>query len=127
MKKIGFIALCVIMITLFVSCGNDSKGKVLKKGEEFTISGIVAYSEEPSDIGQRYCSVAGNVEFEYVYTDIYGEESKWTSKEFFTNNDEDTDLLKKYEGETITVTGLFDSEGHGVPYITNVEITEGEN
>ena len=127
MKKIGFIALCVIMITLFVSCGNDNSGKVLKNGDKFTVTGIVAYSEEPSDIGQRYCSVAGNVEFEYVYTDIYGEESKWTSKEFFTNNDEDTDLLKKYEGENVTITGLFDSEGHGVPYITNVEITEGEN
>lgn len=127
MKKLGFTALCVIMITLFVSCGNDSNGKVLKVGDKFTISGMVTYSEEPSDIGQRYCSVAGDVEFEYVYTDIYDEESKWSSKEFFTKDDEDTDLLKKYEGKEVTVSGVFDAESHGVPYITNIEITEGEN
>lgn len=126
MKKLGFIALCVIMITLFVSCGNDSNGKVLKVGDKFTISGMVTYSEEPSDIGQRYCTVAGDVEFEYIYTDIYEEESKWSSKEFFTKDDEDTDLLKKYEGKEVTVSGVFDAEAHGVPYITNIEI-EGEN
>lgn len=124
MKKFGFIALCVIMIALFVACGNDNNGKVLKKGDEFTVSGIVAYSEEPSDIGQRYCIVTGDVEFEYIYTDIFGEESKWASKEFFTNEDGDTNLLKKYEGEKVTVTGLFDSEGHGIPYITNIEVLE---
>jgi hypothetical protein len=115
------------VITFLVSCGNDSNGKVLKVGDKFTISGMVTYSEEPSDIGQRYCAVAGDVEFEYIYTDIYEEKSKWSSKEFFTKDDEDTDLLKKYEGKEVTVSGVFDAESHGVPYITNIEITEGEN
>ena len=126
MKKIGFIAICVLIITLLVSCGNDISKKVLKEGDRITVTGIVEYSEKPSDIGQRYCSVTGDVEFEYTYIDIYDKESKWSSNQFFAKG-ADTDLLKEYEGEKVTVTGVLETESHGILYITDIEITKGED
>ncbi len=124
MKKIGLIAICVLIIAFLVSCGTDNSEKVLKKGDKITITGMVEYSEEPSDIGQKYCSVTGDKNIEYVYTDIYDEESKWSSNVFFTK-EKDTDILKKYVGQKVTVSGVLDTESHGIPYITNIEITEG--
>ncbi len=93
----------------------------LEVGDSFTISGMVDYSDEPSDIGKEYCFVAGDVEIEYYYTDIYDERSQWKSDIFYTKG-ADTGILKKYVGQEVTLSGIFDSECHGIPYITNISI-----
>lgn len=121
MKKLGLIIICILVLTLFISCG--SHDKVLKKGDVFTITGMVDYSDEPSDIGQNYCSITGALTIEYLYTDIYEEESKWSSNVFYTKG-KDTILLKKYIGQQVTVSGVFDAESHGIPYITNIDILQ---
>ncbi len=87
----------------------------------FSVTGIVDYSDEPSDIGQEYCFITGSETIEYYYTDIYDQESKWASNIFYTYG-EDTALLKEYVGQEITVSGAFDAESHGIPYITNIMV-----
>lgn len=117
--------ICTIMILLFTtiilfSCGNR-KTDVLTAGDVFSITGIVEYSDEPSDIGNEYCSVTGSVKKEYLYIDIYGQESKWSSDIFFTQG-KDTVLLKDYVGQKVTVSGELAAESHGIPYITNITV-----
>lgn len=95
--------------------------KILEKGDIFSLTGIVDYSNKPSDIGQEYCFIKGENEVEYNYKDIYGEISKWSSDVFYTKG-QDTALLKAYVGKSITISGEFDAESHGIPYITNIDI-----
>ena len=104
--------------------GNTNSAQdVLKIGDTFSVTGIVDYSDEPSDIGQEYCLITGNEKIEYYYIDIYDEQSKWSSDVFYTKG-EDTALLKEYVGQKIGVSGVFDAESHGIPYITNITILQ---
>ena len=127
MKKILFAMLCIVL--LFSGCtgkdslnsGNIADTIILRKGDLFSVTGIVEYSDDPSDIGQEYCLITGNEKTEYFYTDIYGEESKWASDIFYTKGN-DTALLKEYVGQKVTVSGVFDAECHGIPYITNITV-----
>ena len=100
----------------------DGTKEILTKGNAFSLTGVVEYSDSPSDIGNEYCSVMGDVRFDYNYYDIYGNLSKYSSRIFYTKRQPDTNLLKQYVGETVTVSGYFDSESHGVPYITGITI-----
>ncbi len=128
MKKLCIALFCVIL--LLSGCGQKKDDNVdvnktdkafLKAGDEFSVTGIIQYSDEPSDIGREYCFVTGDKKLDYTYIDIYNEESKWASEVFYTRG-EDTEKLKKYVGEKLTVSGIFDAECHGIPYITNVTV-----
>ncbi len=131
MKRLCLIAVVLLMATALISCGSvetveteantDIISNDLKIGDAFTITGEVGYSEQPSDIGETYCYITTEREINYYYTDIYGEESNWKTVVFFTKEN-DTDILKEYIGQTVTVSGTFDSEVHGIPYITNVDV-----
>lgn len=131
MKKLLVVLICIVL--LFTGCvqkginDNDNtqtaEPEILKIGDTFSLTGVINYSDEPSDIGQEYCSVTIVNKIEYYYNDIYGKQSKWSSDVFFTKGD-DTTLLKDYIGSEITISGVFDSESHGIPYITNITITE---
>ena len=128
MKKSVLIMAFTLIILFFTSCSIsydnkeiDAVNKLLKPGDKFTVTGVVDYSDKPSDIGNNYCSVTGDVKIEYLYMDIYNEESQWSSNVFYTKGN-DTILLKKYVGQEITVSGEFDAECHGIQYITNIEI-----
>lgn len=130
MKRVCITLFCLIII--LSGCGQNTDNNVdvnktdkafLKAGDEFYVTGIVQYSDEPSDIGREYCFVTGDKKLDYVYTDIYDEESKWSSEVFYTRS-EDTEILKEYIGEKVTVSGTFDAECHGIPYITGVEVKE---
>ena len=118
MKKLIF-ALVFIVIALS-GCGRENSPEILKIGDEFSVTGIVEYSDQPSDIGQEYCFITGAEKIEYYYIDIYGDLSKWASNVFYTK-DGDTYLLKDYVGKKVTVTGTFDAECHGIPYITKIK------
>ncbi len=120
MKKFCIMIILSFMVVILISCGNH-QSNVLTTGDVFSVTGTVAYFDEPSDIGNEYCSVTGNVKTEYLYTDIYGEESMWSSNTFFTQGD-DTTLLKDYTGQQVTVSGVFATESHGIPYITEIVI-----
>ena len=119
-KLISIMIVLSLMAVTLVSCGNKQP-EVLKAGDDFSVTGMVEYFDEPSDIGNEYCSVTGNVKIKYEYVDIYGEKSSWSSETFFTQGD-DTVLLKDYVGKKVTVSGVFAAECHGIPYITNIEI-----
>ena len=121
MKKLFVLLICLIIA--FSGCAKNEAVSVdeMKIGDTFSVTGMVAYSDEPSDIGQEYCFITGDREIEYYYTDIYGEQSKWKSNVFYTKG-EDTPLLKEYVGREVTVSGIFDAESHGIPYITQIEI-----
>lgn len=121
MRRICLIIFALLMVvTVLVSCGKN-KNDILKSGDMFTVTGKVEYSDEPSDIGQEYCSIKGSKKIEYLFVDIYGEEAKWSSETFFTRGT-DTNLLKEYVGQEITVSGCFATEVHGIPYITNITV-----
>ncbi len=94
---------------------------ILKKGDEFSLTGIVEYSDEPSDIGLEYCFITISEKLEYYYIDVYEEESKWSSNVFYTKG-EDTARLREYVGREVTVSGVFEAECHGIPYITDISI-----
>lgn len=130
MKKIFFAMLCIMFF--FSGCtGKDSLNpgniaetsniNTLRNGDFFSVTGVVDFSDDPSDIGQEYCLITGNEKIQYYYTDIYNNESKWASDVFYTKGN-DTPLLKEYVGEKVTVSGVFDAECHGIPYITNISI-----
>lgn len=137
MKKLFVVLGCVLLV--FTGClkientgteNIDLQNKTtletvsedaLKIGDEFLITGTVDYSDKPSDIGQEYCFVTGDKEIEYCYMDIYDKESKWQSNVFYTKGD-DTALLKDYVGCEVTISGIFDAECHGIPYITQIEV-----
>ena len=133
MKSMLFVLVCICIFLSGCSVKNDAETKdldtsaessvieVLKKGTPFSVKGVVGYSDEPSDIGTEYCYVTGNEKIEYYFTDIYNEQSKWASDVFYTQGD-DTEILRSYVGQTVTVSGIFDAECHGVPYITNVTV-----
>lgn len=121
MKKVCIAILALLLIlTIMVSC-SKKQTDVLSAGDAFSVTGMVEYFDQPSDIGKEYCSIAGSVKIEYLYIDIYGEESQWSSDTFFTQGN-DTDLLKEYVGQQVTVSGFFASESHGIPYIKNITI-----
>lgn len=119
MKKLIFALFCIVIA--LSGCTKNNAPDFLNIGDRFSLTGIVDYSDEPSDIGQEYCFITGTEEIEYYYIDIYGEKSKWSSKVFYTKGN-DTALLKDYVGQKLTVYGVFDAECHGIPYITNVTI-----
>jgi len=122
MKKICDLLLCVMCVIVFVcGCSQESSSDVMKKGDKFSITGVVSYSNEPSDIGQEYCFVTTNDKIAYSYKDIYDEMSDWSSNVFYTRGD-DTAVLRPYVGKNITVSGVFDAESHGIPYITKVTV-----
>lgn len=121
MKKICLIMMALFIVTtILTSCGKNQHD-VLTAGDVFSVTGKVDYSDEPSDIGEEYCLIAGSEKIEYFYVDIYEETSQWSSDTFFTQGN-DTDLLKEYVGQEITVSGVFATEVHGIPYITNITI-----
>ncbi len=121
MKKICLIIVALFTLTtILVSCGRN-QSDILTAGDVFSVTGKVDYSDEPSDIGQEYCFIVGSEKIEYLYIDIYGEESKWSSDTFFTQGN-DTELLKEYIGQEITVSGTLATEVHGIPYITDITI-----
>ena len=103
------------------NAGSGVSADMLKKGDSFSLTGIVGYSNEPSDIGQEYCFITSDIKIDYYYTDIYDEQSTWSSDVFYTKGD-DTDLLKEYAGQKISISGIFDAEVHGIPYITNITV-----
>ena len=115
MKRIVFVIICISL--LFSGC----TGGKMKNGDKFSVTGILEYSDEPSDIGQEYCFITGSEKLQYFYTDIYGKQSQFESNVFYTKG-EDTALLKEYVGQKLTVSGTFDAECHGIPYITNVTV-----
>ncbi len=119
MKRVFVFLICIGLI--FSGCAK--KDAHLKIGDKFKITGVVDYSDSPSDIGEEYCFMSCESEIEYYYIDIYGEESKWKSNTFYTKG-ADTAFLKEYVGETLTVFGTFDAECHGIPYITDIEIVD---
>ena len=123
MKKTYAFFICLVLILSGCSQKNAQSPQILEIGDTFTLTGVVSYSDEPSDIGQEYCSVTINEKKEYYYNDIYDKRSKWSSDIFFTKGN-DTVLLKDYVGSEITISGTFDAESHGIPYITNVTISE---
>ena len=63
----------------------------------------------------------GDEKVEYLYIDIYGEESKWSSNIFYTQG-KDTSFLKEYVGQKVAVSGIFAAESHGIPYIKDIII-----
>lgn len=120
MKKLLAVLFCGLILLCGCSEAEDNYG-ILNPGESFTVKGVVEYSDEPSDIGNEYCFVTNDKVIKYNYNDIYGEISTWSSDVFYTKG-EDTELLKEYVGETVTVSGVFEAESHGVPYITDITI-----
>ena len=121
MKRLILALIC--MIIALSGCTKNDAPEFLKIGDKFSVTGVVDYSDEPSDIGLEYCFITGADETEYYYIDIYGEQSKWSSKVFYTKGN-DTALLKEYVGKRLTVSGIFDAECHGIPYITNITISD---
>lgn len=123
MKKIVSL-ISVLSLALFISACNKptATDNILNTGEKFEISGMVGYSDQPSDIGQEYCIIEGDVEFEYNYIDVYNEESELSGSTFYTKKDYDTQLLKEYIGQEVAVSGYFEVECHGIPYITDISI-----
>ena len=122
MKRMFFVLICIT--ALFSGCTtNNANPDILKIGDSFSVTGTVDYSDEPSDIGQEYCFISGNEKFEYYYTDIYGEQSQFASDVFYTKDD-DTALLKEYVGQRLTVSGTFEAESHGIPYITDIKVLQ---
>ncbi len=130
--KIFAALLCALLLLCGCSQGTEQNSQspkasvsqsvtILEKGDFFFITGVVNYSDEPSDIGQEYCFITTGEKVEYNYIDIYGETSKWSSDVFCTKG-EDTTLMKDYVGKTVTISGVFDAESHGIPYITNIII-----
>ena len=133
MKKIFALLICIMVI--FCGCSLNEKSdkkqntaetetnsvKILEKGEAVSLSGMVGYSNRPSDIGEEYCLITIDKKIEYYYKDIYGETSKWSSNVFYTKG-EDTAVLKEYTGKNVTVAGTFEAESHGIPYITNITV-----
>ena len=113
--------LAVLVGCMILLCSCSEKVNVMKEGDSFSVTGVVDYSDEPSDIGQEYCYITTNEKIEYSYEDIYGETSVWSSEIFYTKGD-DTDILKEYIGKSITVSGIFDAEVHGIPYITSISV-----
>ncbi len=130
MKKICLILFCVIIFLsgctqkkdVDIGAGKTDKA-FIKAGDEFLVTGTIDYSDEPSDIGREYCFITGDKSLDYTFIDVYNEESKWASNVFYTRG-EDTELLKKYVGQKLTVSGVFDAECHGIPYITKVNIKD---
>lgn len=123
MKKLLAVLICLTFIFSGCEQKNNDNPQILEIGDAFTLTGVIDYSDEPSDIGQEYCVVTITDKIEYYYKDIYGKQSKWESNTFFTKGN-DTVLLKDYVGAEVTISGTFDAESHGIPYITNIEITE---
>lgn len=132
MKKVLFVLICMVIAISGCEANVDKNDgvvtenpteKIMKIGDGLAVTGMVEYSDEPSDIGQEYCFVTGTEEIKYRYTDIYGEESEWKSNVFFTKGD-DTALLKEYAGSVVTVSGIFDAESHGIPYITDITVSK---
>ena len=132
MKKVLFVLFCVVIA--LSGCGTNVDNndgvvtenpmeEIMKIGDGLTVTGLVEYSDEPSDIGEVYCFVTGAEKLKYRYIDIYGEESEWESDTFYTKGD-DTALLKEYVGSVVTVSGTFDAESHGIPYITKVTVLQ---
>lgn len=138
MKKILVVLIC--MAVILCGCGgneivlendalsnentnNTVSADMLKKGDSFSLTGIVDYSNKPSDIGQEYCFITCDTKTDYYYTDIYNEMSSWSSDVFYTKGD-DTVLLKEYVGQKISISGIFDAESHGIPYITNITVLQ---
>ena len=138
MKKILVVLIC--MAVILCGCGktenimennslpNENAGnsvseQLLEKGQNFLIEGIVGYSDEPSDIGQQYCFVTCDTKISYYYTDIYNEKSSWSSEVFYSKGN-DTVLLKEYVGRKVKLSGIFDAESHGIPYITNITVLQ---
>ena len=102
---------------------NSVSADMLKKGDSFSLTGVIDYSNEPSDIGQEYCFITSDTKIDYYYTDIYDEQSTWSSNVFYTKGD-GTNLLKEYVGREISISGIFDAESHGIPYITNITVLQ---
>lgn len=122
MKKILIAIICITL--LFSGCvQTDETAETLEKGDMFSVTGVVEYSDEPSDIGQEYCFITGQERIEYFYTDIYDEKSKYSSDVFYTRGN-DTTFLKEYIGQEVTITGTFDAECHGIPYITDITVQD---
>ncbi len=127
MKKLSCVVILVLCIMVLSSCRAVQKknaegfSEKLKAGDGFTVTGMVDFSDKPSDIGEQYCFVTVEEEIEYFYIDIYGEEAEWSSDTVYTRGD-DTEILKQYIGKRVTVSGLFQAESHGIPYITNIEV-----
>lgn len=127
MKKIFAILFCIC--TFICGCSQSANTnvsemesvKVVERGDNLTLTGVVDYSDKPSDIGQEYCFITTDKEIEYTYKDVYDGISKWSSSVFYTKG-KDTERLKEYVGKSITVSGVFDAESHGIPYITNIVI-----
>ena len=126
MKRFISILFCFIIFLCGCSQNNSTdtqpvveEVKILEKGDSFSLTGTVDYSDSPSDIGQEYCLITVDEKIEYYYIDIYGETSKWSSNVFYTKG-EDTAYLKDFVGKSVTISGVFDAESHGIPYITNI-------
>ena len=140
-KTVAFVVVLVLIFAL-ASCGHkeiaeDTKEPVeitpatgevvvMSEGDPLTLTGVVDYSDEPSDIGREYCIVAGEEEHEYYFDAIDNEKSKWSSATFYTRDKDDTELLRAYVGKKVTVSGIFATECHGVPYITKVTVSDAE-
>lgn len=127
MKRIFAFLLCFCIF----ACGCSQSGNtdisekesinIMEIGDNITVTGVVGYSDKPSDIGQEYCFITTDKKTEYKYKDIYGGTSEWSSNVFYTKGD-DTEYLKEYIGKNVTVSGIFDAESHGIPYITSIEV-----
>lgn len=123
LKKLSVLLICIIISVSGCTQNKSVSVDELRIGDTFSVTGMVSYSNEPSDIGQEYCYVTGDREIEYYYMDIYDKESKWQSNVFYTKGD-DTDLLKDYVGCEVEVLGIFDAECHGIPYITQIKVLD---
>ena len=60
MKKTYAFLICLMLVLSGCSQKNAPSPQNLEIGDTFTLTGVVSYSDEPSDIGQEYCSVTIN-------------------------------------------------------------------
>lgn len=111
------------MLTLIATTEPTEDSSILKDGDVITVTGTVSYSNEPSDIGSQYCAINDIEPIAYYYTDMEGEQCDLTSTIIFTAEQE-TELMKAYVGQEVTVSGKLATECHGIPYITECEVID---
>lgn len=97
----------------------------IKNGDPVTVTGVVQYSDESNDIGYGYCFIDGLETLRYVFepSDAKDGTQQSSTETVFTRGDE-TSLMRRYVDLTVTLSGKFYADLHGIPYLTDITVVE---